>query len=457
MSKLLSSVLDKISENNNDYRTYLRTLNNSVDEKTTALAGDIVTSSNYTADFSNMVKKAKEKLSNQIARVIESYVIRDLRGVESVNEQFIEKINDKIESTNIESKEDKNKFTEHLNVLLNDKYLSIVKIKRTDFLTDSKNEEIEEIIKDFINELNNEGTFNQESLNTLFNNYKFDIYNLISKSLSKISDLYLNNFVDGVTSALNMNLDFDVDKTELKEIKEAKEKVEDFKPYIPEVNITPEINIPEEIEPLQEVLPPTTDEGVLETEKQNILTKNSDEIIDNLNTDNLTEEIMVKPVAPIVLEETKEELPVKKPYDVDEILKIAKSPVVSVNDIDDNNKKDNNYINVTKIETKEEKDTIDEFNAKEIVEEMIGRLSKRLGEIEKRQTKYDSDKQKIEEDEVFVNNLIKNSEIKKKELDKFEKELDEKEKELEKKEKELNEKINNVLPFANAVLKTEES
>ena len=33
MSKLLSSVLDKISENNNEYRTELRSLNNKIDEK----------------------------------------------------------------------------------------------------------------------------------------------------------------------------------------------------------------------------------------------------------------------------------------------------------------------------------------------------------------------------------------------------------------------------------------
>ena len=36
MSKLLSSVLDRISENNNEYRTILRNLNSSIDEKTTS-------------------------------------------------------------------------------------------------------------------------------------------------------------------------------------------------------------------------------------------------------------------------------------------------------------------------------------------------------------------------------------------------------------------------------------
>ena len=48
MSKLLSSVLDRISENNNEYRTILRNLNSSIDEKTTSLVADAVTMSSYT-------------------------------------------------------------------------------------------------------------------------------------------------------------------------------------------------------------------------------------------------------------------------------------------------------------------------------------------------------------------------------------------------------------------------
>ena len=117
MSKLLSSVLDRISENNNEYRTILRNLNSSIDEKTTSLVADAVTMSSYTADFSNTLAIAKEKLSNPISRIIESYVIKDLRSVETVNEQFIDKINDKLENEKIESVEEKNAFVENLNHL----------------------------------------------------------------------------------------------------------------------------------------------------------------------------------------------------------------------------------------------------------------------------------------------------------------------------------------------------
>ena len=51
MSKLLNSVLDKVSENNNEYRSILRALNSTIDEVTTSLVGDVVTLSSYTADF----------------------------------------------------------------------------------------------------------------------------------------------------------------------------------------------------------------------------------------------------------------------------------------------------------------------------------------------------------------------------------------------------------------------
>ena len=46
--------------------------------------------------------------------------------------------------------------------------------------------------------------------------------------------------------------------------------------------------------------------------------------------------------------------------------------------------------------------------------------------------------------------------VRKEELDKFESELDAKEKELDERQKELDKKINDVMPFANAVLKSEE-
>ena len=64
MSKLLKSVLEKVSENNNEYRSDLRTLNSVVDERTTNLVGQLVTSSGYTLDFSKTLSDAKEKSNN---------------------------------------------------------------------------------------------------------------------------------------------------------------------------------------------------------------------------------------------------------------------------------------------------------------------------------------------------------------------------------------------------------
>ena len=86
---------------------------------------------------------------------------------------------------------------------------------------------------------------------------------------------------------------------------------------------------------------------------------------------------------------------------------------------------------------------------------MISRLNNRLSIIKERQKKYDSEKQKLEEDEKFVNDLIETSNEKREQLDKFENELNEKEEELKRKKKELDKKINDVLPFADAIMKTE--
>lgn len=91
MSKLLNSVLDRISENNNEYRGILRNLNNAIEEYTTSLVGNIVATSSYSADFSDTLISSKEKLVNPITKQIESYSIKDLRSVETVNEQFVEK------------------------------------------------------------------------------------------------------------------------------------------------------------------------------------------------------------------------------------------------------------------------------------------------------------------------------------------------------------------------------
>lgn len=452
MSKLLNSVLDRVSENNNEYRSILRALNSTIDEVTTSLVGDVVTLSSYTADFSNTLSESKEKLVNPISRIIESYVIKDLRSVETVNEQFVEKINDKLENADIKSKEEKDSFANSLNNLLNDKYLEIVKIKRIDFFNPAGvNENIEEAIDGFVSYLNGVATFNQESLNTLINDYKSKIYKQVKSALEKISNLYLNNFVSEVSSSLNAAIDYDNDSVK-EEVKD------DFKPFIPDINPIPEAVVPE-----APVIPEIPEVPVIPEVKEQsdnipeINTKDEEKKDDNFSLDipTIPEVTDVKPVTPV---EIKEE-PSKRPYDVEEILKIAKSPIVSMPEM----KKEepistkDEYVPVSPITEEKETETMEsEFNEKEIVEEMIRRLTNRLNDINERTSKYESEKEKLEEDELFVNDLIKSSNDKKEELDKFESELDAKEKELDERQKELDKKINDVMPFANAVLKSEE-
>ena len=454
MSKILSSVLDKVSENNNEYRLILRKLNSDIDEKTTTLIGDVVTLSSYMVDFSNALAESKEKLVNPISRIIESYVIKDLRSVETVNEQFIEKINDKLENSNINSKEEQDTFTNNLKELLNNKYLEIVKIKRVDFLNENgKNEEIEKIINDYKNYIISIATFEEDSLNELISNYSKSLYNSISKTLIKISDLYLNNFVSEVSSALNAAIDFDDTNVY------SENKIEDSKPFIPDINPVPEIEIPQIPEtPVEEPkvssnevpfipsIPEVSAEDLstnIEEEQEELEPKENEEQLKPMD---------VKAIKPIEINDEQKKEIHKRPYDVEEILKIAKSPVVSM-------PKENNeshYVNVSPIVEEHEKETLDsEFNEKEIVEEMIKRLSNRLKEIDERNSKYVEEKSKLEEDEAFVNDLIESSNKKREELDKFENELDEKQKELDEKQKELDRKINDVMPFADAVLKTE--
>lgn len=461
MSKLLNSVLDRISENNNEYRGILRNLNNAIEEYTTSLVGNIVATSSYSADFSDTLISSKEKLVNPITKQIESYSIKDLRSVETVNEQFVEKINDKLENANITSKEEKEAFTNNLNVLLNEKYLQIVKIKRVDFINENGvNEEIERVINDFASYIKTLSSFDEEALNNLLNDYKKDIYNLISKAIKEISDLYLNNFVNEVSTSLNGAIDFDVPVIE-------SEPEEEFRPFIPEINPVPEVDIPvsvnEEIMGDEFVIPeiPKIEEEtdvIKETEIPSVPEINSEEVTlvipevpevsEELKEEEVNE-LEVKPIEPI---EIKEEVP-KRSYDVEEILKIAKSPIVTMPEV---HEKKNDYVNVEPIIASKESDTMEsEFNEREIVQEMIRRLTNRLNEIDDRKKKYEAEQSKLEEDETFVNNLIESSNNKKAELDGFEQELNAKQQELANKRKELDKKINDVMPFANAVLNTE--
>ena len=458
MSKLLSSVLDKVSEDNNTYRNELRNLNKIIDEKATALVGDIVTLSNYTIDFSGAIANAKEQLVNPISRIIESYVIKDLRSVETVNEQFIDKINYKLESANITTKEEKENFINSLDELLNDKYLEIVKIKRVEFLdSNNQNEEIENCVNEFIKYLTSNAKFDDDRLNQLIKDYKESLYEIIRKVLIKISNLYLNNFVNEIDDALKISLD-----VMPKEIDQ-----EEFRPYVPELKVTsvePEVPEIPKIPDVPEVpnvdvsninvseVPPITD--IFNVSNNLDIPENSDLTMEEKTLEDEVKPLDVDKVEPIVISEDKYEKKsneVKKPYDVEEILKIAKSPIVTMN-----NDKKEDFVSVSPIKDEVTSELSDsEFDEEEIVKEMISRLNNRLSIIKERQKKYDNEKKKIEDDEKFVNDLIETSNVKKEELDKFEKELDDKEEELARKKKELDKKINDVLPFANAIMKSE--
>lgn len=450
VSKLLSSVLDQVSEDNNEYRRDLRILNNLIDEKTTALVGDVVTLSNYTADFSNTISVAKEKLVNPVSRVVESYVIKDLRSVEAVNEQFVDKINDKLENASINSNEDKTRFIESLNTLLNDKYLEIVKIKRTNFVNENGvNEDVEAAIDDFINYLKTAGNYDDNKLLNLFTTYKDEVYGSISKTLSNISVLYMNNFIEGVGSALSGSLDYN------EEISQFDQANNDFRPFIPDINPVPPIDVPMTREPDLRM----EDDVITEVPEVPEIppVPKVPNVPDSLEFEPVNP-MPVSPVAPIEIAEDskpeKVEVP-KKSYDVEEILKIAKSPVVSIKTPEPDNES-NDYVSVSKIREEAEYEPLDgDVNEREIVEEMIKRLTKRLETIDARQAKYDEEKAQLEADEAFVNDLIESSDSKRDELDKFEAELNEKERELADKKKELDKRLNDVLPFANAVLKSE--
>ena len=258
---------------------------------------------------------------------------------------------------------------------------------------------------------------------------------------------------------------------------------EEFKPYVPDINIetkTPDLDMPKvpEVDTSISNIPevPKVDspiEMIKEIPKVDVSVENTPEIpsipnipdvpknfdTDKNNDDTLEIKEEVKPLKveqfePIAISEDKydkKNSETKKPYDVEEILKIAKSPIVTM----DSDKKEE-FANVSPIKNEDSSDISEsEFDEEEIVKEMISRLNNRLSIIKERQKKYDSEKQKLEEDEKFVNDLIETSNEKREQLDKFENELNEKEEELKRKKKELDKKINDVLPFADAIMKTE--
>ena len=188
----------------------------------------------------------------------------------------------------------------------------------------------------------------------------------------------------------------------------------------------------------------TTDTTKKETTKKDTTEVNETDVLTALQVERDEEQV----------NETSKEA-FKKPYDVEEISKIAKSPIVAVPEVKETIEKDD-YVNVEPIINEKETDTMEaEYSERDIVEEMIRRLTKRLEEIDERRESYKEEKTKLEEDEAFVNDLIESSNAKREDLDKFEQELNDKEEELNNKQKELEKKINDVMPFANAVLNSE--
>lgn len=489
MSKLLSNVLEKISENNNEYRVELQKLNKKIDEKTTTLVGDVVTLSKYTIDFSNAITYVKENLVNPINRLIESYVIKDLRSVETVNEQFANKINDKLSNASITTNEEKDKFIDSLNLLLNDKYLEIIRIKRVDFIgLDGTNSELEEIVEKFLVYLGEKIKLDSVALKNTLNSYKAELYDEISKTLAKINELYLNNFVSEIRDSLNNIIDLNDNLLENEIINRPHglQGNDTVVPFVPEISQIPEIPEVPEIPEIPEM--PILENNEETEDLSNNYPSNNEfeseehvsEINDNINLESTTRfdlseientnnennmdipyipEDIYPPmedtlVTPIEVQEA-EAKPAKKQYDVEEILKIAKSPIININN--ETPKTDDSLtIKPTQNISKEAQIEL-EFNEKEIVEEMIRRLTVRLEKINERQADIDELTKNVEEDETFVNDLILSSNNKKEELDNFEKELDEKEAELEQKQIELNKKLNDVLPFANAIMKNEET
>ncbi len=484
MSKLLSNILENISENNNEYRRELDNLNKLINEKTSSLVGDIVTNSNYTIDFSNTLIGSRENLSSPIEKAVESYVIRDLRVVESVNEQFIEKINNKIADANIKTEEDKSAFIDSLSSLLNDKYLEIVSIKRVDFISeDGKNNEVEQIVSSFLNSLNL--SVNVSEITNCIEIYKNELYSMISDSLIKISDLYLNNFTNEVMLALK-NID-DFSKEEVAVV--SAPVMPEFPSIpempaieVPEMPSMPEINVSSETEVKQEEALPQIPEfpSIPEMPAMEVPEMPAIEVPEMPSMPTIEEfQSPFTPVMPAmpeipVVENTQEEyapmeVPVVEPtiineplenrptnnYDVEEILKRAKSPIVAE---EETKEEESKYLSLKPIEHVNEPEIQDfDFNEKEIVEEMIRRLTKRLEKIKEEEARLADEEQKITEDEGFVNDLIESSNSKKEELDVFEKELNEKEEMLNGKQKELDDRLNEVLPLANVIMKNEET
>ena len=68
-------------------------------------------------------------------------------------------------------------------------------------------------VKEFYDYIMSNSKIVEANLQKLLNDYKSSLYELINKSLVRISDLYLNNFVSEVSSSLNAAIDFEPSST----------------------------------------------------------------------------------------------------------------------------------------------------------------------------------------------------------------------------------------------------
>ncbi len=406
MNDILQELQEKISESNNQYRDILLRTKNSIENRTTVLVGGLVTLSNYESDFNELTIKTKEMISDKIIKVVESYCVKDLRNVDDVNEQFIKKINDKLNKVELDTTEDKLKFVDSLKKLLFDKYLEIVNIKRIPFFQENDdNTEIENIVNLFTNYLEETNLYNGEKLSALFFEYKEDTYKAIKNDFEDLNKLYINNFITEIEVALTQE---DTVKPVVEENYIAEEEKNDFLGPLPKIE--------EPLPVVEEPLP------IIEEQKVEI-------------------EEIPKPIIEEEPLEIKEEKPIfKSNANIDDIFELTKP------------KSPSNTISIPKSDIlSKEEIQVDED---ELVNAMIDRLTKRLDKVNEKEKAIEEEKVRIVEDEKFLEELVESTDKKALALEEKEKQLREKDIELKEKEKTLSEKLNSILPFANAVLKS---
>lgn len=412
MNDILQNLQEKISESNNQYRDILQRTKNSIENRTTVLVGGLVTLSNYESDFNDLTIKSKEMLSDKIFKVIEAYCVKDLRNVDNVNEQFIKKINDKLNKVELDTDDERQKFVDSLKKLLFEKYLDIVNIKRIPFFQENDdNKDIEDIVNMYTNSLEETNLYNDEKLAALFFEYKEDIYKAIKSDIEDLNKLFINNFITEIEVALSDNNTIK-QETEISN-KTFDEVQQDFYEEMPKIDEIPEpiIYKPEESF-FEEKVEPVIEQPIIEEIKQPVI------------------EEIEKPAY-------------KSNVKIDDIFELTKPKEVS------------NTISIPRSEISiKEETSVDED---ELVGAMIDRLTSRLEKVNQKEKEVEEERKRIKEDEKFLEELSDSTDKKAVSLDEKEQFLREKDIELKEKEKVLNEKLNAVLPFANAVLKSEET